>query len=83
MLPLLYLELSPELRIWGTPARNPAWMFLMMFPTSVPIFTLIHSTRLEISDVNAISNARFPVLPGGVSFAGDRAGKRLRPVINP
>ena len=68
--PLLYLELSPELRIWGTAARNPARMFLMMFPTSVSIFTLIHVALLEISDVSTISNSRFPVLPGGFSFRG-------------
>ena len=70
VLPLLDFELPHELRIWRTAARNPAWMFLMMFPISVPIFTLIHSVLLEISDVNTISNSRFPVLPGGFSLRG-------------
>ena len=40
----------------------------MMFPTSMPRFTLIHSVLLEISEVNAISNYRFPVLPGDFNF---------------
>ena len=70
VLSLVDLELPPELRIWRTFARNPAGVFFRMFPTSVPIFTLIHSVLLEISDANSIPNSRFPVLPGGFIFRG-------------
>ena len=42
----------------------------MMFPTSATILTLIDSALLEVSDVNKISNSRFPVLPGGFSLRG-------------
>ena len=48
VLPLLDLELPPELRIWGIVARNPAGVFLRVFPTSIPIFTLIHVVPLEM-----------------------------------
>ena len=46
-------------------------------PTSGPFFTLIHSARLEISDVNMISNSRFPVLQD-CYFFGDIGGKWIR-----
>ena len=65
VLPLLYLELSPELRIWRTAARNPAWMFLMMFLISVPFFTLIHSALLEICDTTLFWLVRSIYAPAG------------------
>ena len=79
VLPLLYIESSPELRNSGTAARTLAWIFFMVFAISIVIFTLIHSALLEISDVNTISNSRFPVLPGGFFLRG-RSGEMAKNV---
>ena len=79
VLPRLYLALSPEFRNSGTAARPPAWMFFMVFAISIAIFTLIHSALLEISDVDTISNSRFPVLPRGFFLRG-RSGEMAKNV---
>ena len=74
VLSLVDLELPPELRIWRTFARNPAGVFFRMFPTSVPIFTLIHSVLLEISDANSIPKFSVPRVPGWLYFQGTKRG---------
>lgn len=64
VLPVLDLRLPRELRIRRTAARNS---------TCVPFFTLVHSVFLEISDLNTISNDRFPVVSRDVFYSDTTA----------